>query len=391
MTQRSDTETTLGWTPSGTDMNTFSNEQGSIRSLGREGWTMRKNRTATPFRLVAMMFIVLTSVTYLRSAPNALTLYFIDVEGGQSTLIVTPAGESLLVDSGYAAQGRDSGRILAAMRDAGVRRIDHFLLTHFHSDHMGGIAELAGQVSIGTFLDHGALNGNERDVANPAGTVADFDRYASVRAKGHHVEPALGTRLSLKGVDEVVWVSTDRQTRKVPVTGGGMDNVACPDQVPPADTSENTRSTGFYLRFGRFRFVDLGDLSGDPLFNLVCPKALLGPVDLFLVPHHGSTDTTYPAVLTAFSPRTVVVNNGATKGGQAPAFDALHAFPALQDVWQLHRSTLPGVSNYPDAQIANVDESTAHWVKAVAMRDGSFSVTNARTGETRTYQPTERR
>ena len=133
--------------------------------------------------------------------------------------------------------------------------------------------------------------------------------------------------------------------------------------------------------------MDLGDLSGEPLFKLICPNALLGAVDLFLVPHHGSTDTTYPAVLAGFHPTAVVVNNGPNKGGQAPAFDALHAFQPLQDVWQLHRSTLSDVRNYPDPQIANLDTSTEHWLKAVAMRDGSFSITNTRTGETRAYRP----
>ena len=210
------------------------------------------------------------------------------------------------------------------------------------------------------------------------------------RAKGRHVEPVPGTQLQLKGIDEVVWASSDRQTIKAPVTGGGAPNASCPQQVPPADTTENTRSTGFFLRFGAFRFVDLGDVSGDPLFNLICPKALLGPVDLFLVPHHASTDTTYPAVLQAFRPLAVVVNNGATKGGQAPAFAALHAFADVRDVWQLHRSTVVGVTNYADAQIANLDESTAHWIKAVASRDGSFSVTNGRNRETRAYHPSGR-
>jgi competence protein ComEC len=117
---------------------------------------------------------VVVAVACLWSAADALTLYFIDVEGGQATLVVTPSGESLLVDSGYAEQGRDSGRILEAMHDAGVSRIDHFLLTHFHSDHMGGIGELVGRVPVGTFYDHGALNENEREATNPARTLVPW-------------------------------------------------------------------------------------------------------------------------------------------------------------------------------------------------------------------------
>jgi beta-lactamase superfamily II metal-dependent hydrolase len=340
------------------------------------------------FRTLAVLVVAATSVTaVLDGAPSGnLAFYFIDVEGGQSTLIVTPAGESLLVDSGYAANGRDSGRILAVMKDAGVSRIDHFLLTHFHTDHMGGVTELIGKVRIGTIYDHGALNGNEGGVADPAGTVAQFNTYEQLRAGQRHVEPRVGDRLRLKGVDDVIWVSSDRRVLKTAVSGGGARNPACLNEPPPAQNAENPRSTGFYLRFGKFRFVDLGDLSDQPLFAVVCPNALLGPVDLFLVPHHGGVDATYPAVLAAFSPRVAVVNNGPIKGGDAAAFDTLRAAPTLQDVWQLHRAEAPNVENYPDAHIANLNASTDHWIKAVAERDGTFSVTNGRTSGTRTYR-----
>lgn len=335
---------------------------------------------------VLTLLAAVVAVAQGQSAPDTLTFYFIDVEGGQATLIVTPRGESLLVDSGYADQGRDASRIMAAIRNAGVRRIDHFLLTHFHSDHMGGIVALAGQVPVGTLYDHGALSGNERDTNDPARTLAEFNAYDRLRANHRHVEPRVGTKLLLPGVDDVTWVSTDGQVITSPLAGGGTPNPACPAQPPPADTVENVRSTGFALRFGAFRFVDLGDLSGAPMFNLLCPTARLGRVDLLLVPHHTSTDTTYPAVFSAFRPVTVIVNNGPAKGGQGPAFDALHAVPTLRDVWQLHRATALDVKNYPDAQIANLDTSTAYWLKVVAARNGSFTITNPRTGETRRYE-----
>ena len=310
-------------------------------------------------------------------------MYFIDVEGGQSTLIVTPAGESLLVDSGYAAQGRDSTRILAAMRDAGVTRIDQFLLTHFHADHMGGITELAGQVPIGVAYDHGELDANHGETPDAA-TVALYKKYVQA-LPAHHVEPRVGTRLPLKGVDEALWVSSDRQTIKVPMKGGGRPNASCPAEARRADTAENTRSTGFFLRFGSFRFVDLGDLTGEPLYRLICPKALLGPVDVFLVPHHANDDGTYPAVIAAFQPRAAIVNNGPAKGGQAAAFNNLHAALPLDGVWQLHRAEAAAVKNYPDRQIANLDTTTAYWLEVVARRDGSFSVSNPRTGDIRMY------
>ena len=106
---------------------------------------------------IAVVMAMLAAARWTGSAAQTLDIYFIDVEGGQSTLIVTPAGESLLVDTGYGADGRDSTRILAAARAAGVKQIDYLLMTHFHSDHDGGIVELSRQMSIKTFFDHGDL------------------------------------------------------------------------------------------------------------------------------------------------------------------------------------------------------------------------------------------
>jgi competence protein ComEC len=324
------------------------------------------------------------------AAAQTLDMYFIDVEGGQSTLIVTPAGESLLVDTGYAgADGRDSNRILAAARHAGITQIDYLLMTHFHQDHDGGVVELARQIPIKTFFDHGDLVRSPAALAESRWppTLAAYDAYVSARAKGKHVEPKPGDRLPLKGVD-AVWVSSAAATLSTPIAGGGQANPACEPAAPPAqETLENPRSTGFHLRFGRFRFVDLGDLSGAPLFALVCPASILGPIDLYLVPHHGGADASYPATFAAVKPRVAVLNNGAVKGGSPEAFARLRGVQGLEDVWQLHRSQNPGAQNFADDRIANLDESTGHWIKASASEDGSFTVTNGRTGATKSYKP----
>jgi competence protein ComEC len=324
------------------------------------------------------------------SAAQTLDLYFIDVEGGQSTLIVTPAGESLLIDTGYGGfDGRDATRILAAARDAGIRRIDYLLMTHFHADHDGGVVELSRQIPIGTFFDHGDLVRSPEALAEsrwPA-TLAAYNGYVAARAKGKHVEPKPGARLPLKGLD-AVWVSSAAATISTPIAGAGQANAACGPSAPPAqETLENPRSTGFHLRFGRFRFVDLGDLSGAPLFALMCPNSLLGPIDLYLVPHHGGADASYPAAFAAVQPRVAIVNNGATKGGSPEVFAALRGVRGLEDAWQLHRSQNRGAQNFADERIANLDESTGHWIKASASEDGSFSVTNGRTGATKSYNP----
>ena len=320
-------------------------------------------------------------------AARTLDFYFIDVEGGQSTLIVTPAGQTLLVDTGFAADGRDPARILAAVRDAGVARIDYLLLTHFHGDHDGGLVEVARQIPIRTFIDHGVLADNARDDPRYDEVTAPYDAYLPIRAKAKHLEPKPGDRLPLKGLD-VVFVSSNRATIATPIPGAGEMNPACDGAAPPGgERIENPRSTGFHLRFGKFQFIDLGDLSGPPLFALLCPNDLLGPVDLYLVPHHGGSDVTYPATLAERRPRAAIVDNGPVKGGPPSAMAALRRVLPPENLFLLHASMLDGAQNGPDDQIANLDETTGHWIKASASEDGSFTVTNGRTGVTTRYGP----
>ena len=329
-------------------------------------------------------------------AARTLDIYFIDVEGGQSTLIVTPSGQSLLVDTGFpghegafqslpgdARQARDANRIAAAVRDAALKRIDFLLVTHFHADHDGGAPELATLVPIRTFIDHGTVPAEAEQTSR--GTLDAFQRYAAVRAKRRHIEPKPGDRLPLTGVAVTV-VSSARATLTSALDGAGRANASCGAPRPPQEPHENPRSTGIVLQFGRFRFIDLGDLTGPPLYALFCPNDRLGPADVYLLPHHGGLDAADPAVFGASPPRVAVINNGATKGGASDMFAALRRVRGIEDVWQLHRSRNEGAQNFADDRIANLDETTAHWIKVRASEDGSFVVTNARTKATASYR-----
>jgi competence protein ComEC len=155
--------------------------------------------------------------------------------------------------------------------------------------------------------------------------------------------------------------------------------------LPPQERYENPRSTGFRLQFGMFRFLDVGDLTGPPLFALACPSPLVGPVDVYLVAHHGGADAADPATFSAFMPRVAVINNGAQKGGDPQMFALLHQVRGLDDVWQLHRSMRADTQNFAEGQIANLDEKTSHWIQLSAHEDGSFTVTNGRTGSSKRY------
>ena len=331
--------------------------------------------------------VVAAAILLLASAASArpLDIYFIDVEGGQATLIVTSDHQSLLIDAGYGGRGaRDAERILAAARDAHIDRIDYLLVTHFHNDHVGGVPDLVERIPIGTFIDYGSPLGT------PFGpdrmTMRAFQAYEPVRAAAQHIQAAVGDQLPLKGLETVV-VSAGGAVLSDSLPGAGEPNDACSTvEHQPDDGTENYRSIGVMLRYGGFTFLDLGDVSGDTLASLVCPRDLLGEVSAFLIPHHGNYDTNIPAVYAAVRPLVAVMNNGPVKGGDPTAFRTLGRMPAV-DLWQLHASRHRDAANTSEERVANVDDdgSDGYWIKLSAESNGSFTVMNQRTGFRQSY------
>ncbi len=353
-----------------------------------------KTLAALSALLIAVTGFIASTDVANAATEKILKIYFIDVEGGQSTLLVTPDRHSLLIDTGFAGDGagfrpgdphraRDANRILAAARDAGITQIDYLLITHFHPDHDGGVTELSQLMPIKLFVDHGVPSDEAEN--SSAETKQAFKAYSAVRSTGEHLQPGPGDRLPLKDLDVVV-VSSAGSTLTEPLPHAGAINAACPDHgIPSRDPHENPRSTGIVVRYGRFRFLDVGDLTGQPLFGLVCPKNMIGPVDVYLVAHHGGADAAGAETFAAFQPQVAIMNNGMTKGGAPATFQVLHHVAGLEDVWQLHASADAGGGNFPARYIANLDESTAHWIEILAHEDGSFRVHNSRTGEWKEY------
>jgi len=339
-----------------------------------------------------VVLALLTAGSVAAAPAKSLSIYFIDVEGGQSTLLVAPDGESLLIDTGFPGDGnsdpgdpakaRDANRILAAAHDAGIRAIDYLMITHFHPDHFGGVLELAQLLPIRHFIDHDTPTS---DLMADADYRPFFEQYAKLRGRSPHLVPKPGDRLPLKAI-EVTVVSSLGKTLDHPLPGAGKPNPVCRQTaLPPGDPNENPHSTGVVVKYGRFRFLDVGDLSGEPQYNLACPRGLIGPVDVYLVAHHGDQDNADPAIYAALAPRVAIENNGLKKGGSRETYELLHHVAGLEDVWQLHRSAKAGDSNFAPDRIANLDETTAHWIKVSANDDGSFSVLNARTGKSVSY------
>lgn len=345
----------------------------------------------TKLRVVVVAAFAAACVLPL-SAAQTLRIYFIDTEGGQSTLVVTPAGQSMLIDTGFPgvgtfsstpgdpSQARDANRIAAAARDAGVSRIDVLVVSHAHADHIGGVTELAALMPIATFVDNG---GPLPEAEAVAGTLQAFKWYEAVRARGQHILAAPGKRLPLQGIDVRV-VSAGGKTLAAPLKGAGQPNAACTSATAPQEPTENPRSVAVVLQFGQFRYFDPGDLTGEPLFELTCPTNLVGRVDVYRVAHHGGADAADPATFDALRPRAAIVINGPMKGG-APNLLAELRKHSDMDGWQLHHSLLPGAEDVDAARIANLDTSTAHWLLLTATADGTFSITNPRTGATKSY------
>jgi competence protein ComEC len=328
---------------------------------------------------------LLMTVALLAASQAAKTLdvYFVDVEGGQATLFVAPSGESLLVDAGWPGfDGRDADRIAAVVKQAGLSRIDYLVVTHYHDDHVGGVPALAAKIAIGTFIDHGPTVEEGEQAAEL------YRRYVETRAKGRHLLVKPGDKIPLAGVDiTVVAVNDERIAHAVP--GGGQPNGLCSSFTPKApDPSENARSVGFVLTYGRFRLLDIGDRTWNKERDLVCPDNVLGPIDVYVVTHHGADSSGAPVLVHAIRPRVAVMNNGATKGGSPEAWRTVRSAPGLEDLWQLHYAVKGGAEhNSPDALIANLDETTSYNIKLSVNADASFVVSNERTGQSRQYRP----
>ena len=332
--------------------------------------------------LIGVAGIVGASPTRAAAAEQTLDIYFIDVEGGQSTLIVTPMRQTLLIDAGYAGFGdRDPQRILAAARDAGVTRIDDLLVTHFHRDHVGGVPALARLIPIGTFIDGGAPF-EHTDTIDAA-----FAAYDAMRPPDRHHVAKPGDRVPLTGLDVDI-VSSAGATLTKPLSGAGQANSACAGfERHDPDTTENTASLGVRVQYGKFRLLDPGDLPWNSIAQLACPRNLIGAVDVYLVSHHGNADTAVPALLAALRPRVAILNNGPMKGGEPAAFASLRHADGVRDVWQLHRALADGAMNSPDEFVANLeaDETASHWLKLTARPDGTFAIVNGRTSALRRY------
>lgn len=357
----------------------------------------------------AAMLACCSLATPAIAADDAATLriVFVDVEGGAATLIVTPQHHSLLIDTGWPAALSNGGvpaavgaapagptsaqRIVAAARAAGLKRIDYLLLTHYHTDHVGGVRDLIGAFPIGTFIDHGA---NREPSA--ADAPSDRRRYqpaelypayrAAIAGKPHRVMKP-GDTLNIDDLS-ITAVDSDGAVIAHPLPGAGGPGAACAAPAARADigTDENPRSLGTVLQWGTARILALGDTTRIVEDALACPRDVIGPVDLMIADNHGTANAGSGTLLDTVKPALYVFNNGATKGADEASLRFVKAALYVKGVWQMHFATRSPAANAPDAHIANVAAADdGHTLQVAIGKDGGIAITNTRTAMTTRY------
>jgi len=337
---------------------------------------------------VCFLICALLALASALEATKTLEIFFVDVEGGQATLIVSPSGQSLLIDTGWRGfDARDADRIVKAAKAAKIKQIDYVLITHYHRDHVGGAPALADHIKIGTFIDHGPNMEDSRVVKE------DYTDYVkTVQKIQQHLVVKPGDTIPVKGIGVQVLTAAGEHIQ-APLAGAGKPNSVCAGTAKREDdATENARSLGTLITFDKFRFIDLGDLTWNKELELMCPNNPIGNVDVYLTSHHGLNQSGSPALVHALQPRVAVMNNGARKGGSPDAWQIVHDSQGLEDMWQLHYSMEGGKDhNVPDTFIANVDEHCeGEYLKLTAQSDGSFTVINSRNKFQKSYKANTR-
>ena len=362
--------------------------------------------------LLASVLLVPAALVQTQTPPTqtekTLDVYFIDTEGGQATLFVTPSGQSMLVDAGFAGNaaaappgpagaapgaaaagppvGRDAGRILEVLRRANVSVLDYVVITHYHGDHVGGAADVASRIPIRNFVDHGNFT-----VELQPNRSAGFIAYQMVRNRARVTVPKPGDKIPLAGLDVLVASSAGElmTTAIAGAPGAGTPNPLCRNAKlkVPDPTPENTESIGLVIRYGNFRLLDLGDLTWNQESQLACPNNLLGTFDVFHTSRHGDPNSSAPQMVHALRARVAIMNNGERKGGSPEVWQIVHTAPGLEDFWQLHRSAAGGTEfNSPEQFLANLNETDhGHSLKLSARIDGGFTMTNERISFSKEY------
>ena len=319
-----------------------------------------------------------------------LDIYFLDMMGGASTLIVTPLGESVLIDTGSREpKHRDVDRIVRACRHAGLQQIDYLVTTHFDVDHYGGILELSKRIPIKTFFDNDTP---PQDITK---------RQAFQKLHPLYEQATNGKTILLRAGDDIPLRNGSEGKRprlrlhcvtsQKRIEGFNVDIDAPVGgfEIKRPDNSNNAASIALVLTYGDFEFFAGGDITWNVEHHLSHPINRIGKVDLYQVTHHGLDHSNNPLLLKALNPSVCVAMNGPRKGIQPNTFQALQELSSVQAIYQIHYNVQYGDAvNTGKEFIANSkDPNQGEFIKVSAYPTGGyFTVSIGADGPTRKYK-----
>jgi beta-lactamase superfamily II metal-dependent hydrolase len=357
------------------------------------------------------------AITQAEEAAKTLDIYCIDISAsvGNATLIVSPSGETLLLDAG---PPRSEPRTLDVIKQAGVQQIDYLVNTHFCADHFGATAALAQQVPIRHFVDHGRSVEYQRDddwwkarrgpwfkPAMGKDKDALYETYLKALEKGRHIEVKAGDVVPVQGLDVRVLCANGKVLSE-PLPGAGQSNPAGQGVDHRADDdAEDGQSIGILVQHGKFRFCFLGDLTWNVEHALFYPRNLVGTVDAYIITHHAQSlpkslgdyyfglSACPKSEVFGLSPRVAILSLGSFghRVGTSDAIDMVRSCPSVEDVWQTELIREGGEKDHNSSEnfCANLGgrQERTRYIKISARPDGSFDVTNSRNGFTKHYPP----
>jgi beta-lactamase superfamily II metal-dependent hydrolase len=302
-----------------------------------------------------------------------LEIWVVDVEGGKAALYVSPTGQTAMIDTGFPG-ARDLDRIMAAITDAGVKKIDYLISTHYHVDHIGNLVELAGRIPIGTFVDHGSTVEGPNVPQVPPGPdgvpvtkareqIENFQAtYAELYGKAKHLVVKPGDRVPITGLDWRIATSAGQVLKTPPLPGGGKPNPYCAGFTPMAGNAglndpDDAQSVGSVIILGQFRALDFGDMWRTKELELMCPNNPIGTVDLYFASSHGAIASGSLPFVHGIQPRVAIMQNGTRKGGAPEPMQTILSSPGLEALWQMHWSYNALLEqNSPALYIANIED-----------------------------------
>ena len=317
----------------------------------------------------ALLAVFVLRILCLPATAQTLRIYHIDVEQAEATLVVSPSGHTLLIDSG---RNGDGDRLKAVMLEAGVSQIDHFVCTHYHDDHYGGIDELVTEFSISVVNSYD--RGDKQFIPQSKRDGPRFTEY----------EETVGNR-----ADQLTRGETIPLDPAMSVTCIATGGVVLGEEPPVPGIDENDMSIALLLQYGNFRYFIGGDIE-HPTEGKIEDRDLVLDVDVYQTNHHGSDTSSSLEFMQDLSPSVIVISNGNHGGYKHPRQVVLDLYASLDPppkVFQTNKYLKGGAGgNVADEFIADLESTDSDGTILIAVDKATGSYTVKYRDKSHTFQ-----